>query len=182
MLFPGDVIRTDSRGAHALAFDMLRGSVLLGPGTLVEMGDGGRLRVFRGELEASGRGENALPVTGPGGFATEVKGTAWIRSRGKKTESLPKAPRWVEGYHASASDEWMGSLLAKVDGRDVPLAVGYHKVSVEVRDQIARTTVEQSFINTTGGRLEGVFYFPLPADASISGFGMWIGGELARNY
>ena len=74
----------------------------------------------------------------------------------------------------------MGSLLAKVDGRDVPLAVGYHKVDVEVRDQIARTTVEQSFINSTKNRMEGVFYFPLPADASISGFGMWIGGELVE--
>ncbi len=28
--------------------------------------------------------------------------------------------------------------------------------------------------------LEGVFHFPLPQDASISGFGMWIGNELVE--
>ncbi|MBN2492788.1 MAG: hypothetical protein JXQ29_18210, partial [Planctomycetes bacterium] len=50
----------------------------------------------------------------------------------------------------------------------------------EIRDQIARTTIEQSFVNATPATLEGVFYFPLPADASISGFGMWIGGELVE--
>ena len=71
----------------------------------------------------------------------------------------------------------MGSLVAKVDGRDVPLTVGYHHVSVEIRDQIARTTIEQSFVNHTKSRTEGVFYFPLPQEASIAGFGMWIGDE-----
>ncbi|MHC4471363.1 MAG: VIT domain-containing protein, partial [Planctomycetota bacterium] len=65
-----------------------------------------------------------------------------------------------------------------VDGRNVPLRVGYHKVSVVIRDQIAETTVEESFVNATRQTLEGVFTFPLPADASISGFGMWVGDEL----
>ena len=76
--------------------------------------------------------------------------------------------------------ESIGSLIAKVDGRDVPLTVGYHKVSVDIRDQIARTVIEESFVNHTPTRLEGVFQFPLPQDASISGFGMWIGSELVE--
>ena len=71
----------------------------------------------------------------------------------------------------------MTTLVAKVDGRNVPLTVGYHKVTVDIRDQIARIVVEESFVNHTAERLEGVFHFPLPADASISGFGMWIGGQ-----
>ena len=70
--------------------------------------------------------------------------------------------------------------MAKVDGRNAPLTVGYHKVTVDIRDQIARTVIEESFVNHTDGRLEGVFYFPLPQDASISGFGMWIGDELVE--
>ena len=37
--------------------------------------------------------------------------------------------------------------------------------------------IDESFVNHTPTQLEGVFYFPLPADASISGFGMWIGDE-----
>ncbi len=62
----------------------------------------------------------------------------------------------------------------------MPLTVGYHKVKVEIRDQIARTTIEESFVNHTKTTLEGVFHFPLPQDASISGFGMWINGELVE--
>ena len=58
--------------------------------------------------------------------------------------------------------------------------MGYHQVTVDVRDQIARTVIEESFENHTATVLEGVFYFPLPADASISGFGMWIGNELVE--
>ena len=44
-------------------------------------------------------------------------------------------------------------------------------------DQLARTEIEESFVNHTPHVLEGVFYFPLPAAASISGFSMWIGDE-----
>ena len=62
----------------------------------------------------------------------------------------------------------------------MPLSVGYHKVAVDIRDQIARTTIEESFVNHTKGVLEGVFYFPLPEDASIAGFGMWIGDQLVE--
>src|SRR5205814_5442961 len=72
------------------------------------------------------------------------------------------------------------SLIAKVEGRNVPLTVGYHKVAVDIRDQIARTVIEESFVNHTDQQLEGVFYFPLPQDASISGFGMWIGDNLVE--
>ncbi len=40
--------------------------------------------------------------------------------------------------------------------------------------------IEESFVNHTNAQLEGVFHFPLPADASISGFGMWIGDNLVE--
>ena len=62
----------------------------------------------------------------------------------------------------------------------MPLSVGYHKVTVDIRDQIARTVIEESFVNHSEIRTEGTFFFPLPADASISGFGMWIGNELVE--
>jgi len=93
---------------------------------------------------------------------------------------LKHQPMWLQGFEGTASNESLGSLIANVDGREMPLTVGYHKVTVEIRDQIARTTIEESFVNHTAGTLEGIFYFPLPQDASISGFGMWIGNELVE--
>ncbi|MHC4160897.1 MAG: VIT domain-containing protein [Planctomycetota bacterium] len=180
VLLPGDQVRTPVRGAHAAEIRLAKGGgrLVLGPGGLIELVERGVVRLYRGDLEARGP---QLKVSGPGGFETEVAKTPVVlRGLSKRTEPLAEAPRWLTGYRSSTTDEWMGSLVASVDGRDVPLSVGYHKVTVEIRDQIARTTVEQSFRNSTKSTLEGVFYFPLPADASIGGFGMWIGGELVE--
>ncbi len=93
---------------------------------------------------------------------------------------LERAPTWLLGFKGTMPQESLGSLVANIDGRNVPLSVGYHKVSVDIRDQIARTVIEESFVNHSDARTEGTFFFPLPADASISGFGMWIGEELVE--
>mgnify|MGYP000231731385 CR=1 FL=1 len=89
-----------------------------------------------------------------------------------KLAELAKPPLWLQGFEGTTAHDSIGSLVANVDGRNVPLTVGYHKVSVDIRDQISRTVIEESFVNRTDGRLEGVFYFPLPQDASIAGFGI----------
>ena len=99
--------------------------------------------------------------------------------RDEKLVDVKKTPLWLAGFEGTTNNESLGSLIVNLpDGRNEPLTVGYHKVSVEIRDQIARTTIEESFVNHTVSRLEGVFHFPLPQDASISGFGMWIGNDL----
>ena len=93
---------------------------------------------------------------------------------------LDHTPTWLLGFKSAMTQESLGSLIANIDGRNVPLSVGYHRVTVDIRDQIARTVIEESFVNHSATRTEGTFFFPLPADASISGFGMWIGNELVE--
>ncbi|MHC4849283.1 MAG: VIT domain-containing protein, partial [Planctomycetota bacterium] len=177
VLMPGDLVRTPVRGANAVEVRLAgKGRLVVGPGSLVEIEAADSVKLYRGDIEATG----VAKISGPGAAEVRGDGTQLLRSDGKKIEALGEAPRWLTGYRSSTTDEWMGSLVAQVDGRDVPLSVGYHKVSVDIRDQIARTTIEQSFVNSTKNTLEGVFYFPLPADASISGFGMWIGNELVE--
>ena len=168
VLMPGDQLRTPTRGAHAVEVRLAGGgSLVLGPGSLVELEKRGELRLYRGEIEVKAE-KNKVLLTGPGAFKGEVapEKTLVARAKDRKVTVLKAPPRWLTGYRNSTTDEWMGSLIAKVDGRDVPLSVGYHKVDAVIRDQIAQTTVEQSFKNSTARRLEGVFYFPLPADAS----------------
>jgi Ca-activated chloride channel family protein len=61
-------------------------------------------------------------------------------------------------------------------GDVVPLlTVKYHHVKVEIRDQVAKTTIDQVFINNFNRDIEGTYIFPLPEQASISEFAMWIG-------
>jgi Ca-activated chloride channel family protein len=57
------------------------------------------------------------------------------------------------------------------------LVVEYHRVSVEITDQVATTDVDQVFLNDTQYDLEGIYVFPLPEEAAISEFAMYVDGE-----
>ena len=121
----------------------------------------------------------AFPA-GKKGVASINVGKQLYRVEKNQLVQVAKDPPWLLGFKGATINETLGSLVALVDGRNVPLTVGYHKVSVDIRDQIARTVIEESFVNHTNAELEGVFHFPLPQDASISGFGMWIGNNLVE--
>ncbi len=184
-LKPGDWLRTDVRGANALAIRLQGGGqVILGPGTLVEVIDAKTIAFTRGEIEIEslkkGEGISVQAVEGKEYHVRAGERKVMRRPDGRGVELLEKDPNWLLGFKGAITSESMGSLLAKVDGRNTPLTLGYHKVTVDIRDGIARTVIEESFVNHTNSRLEGTFYFPLPQDASISGFGMWIGGELVE--
>lgn len=58
-----------------------------------------------------------------------------------------------------------------------PLAIKFQRVRVDIRDLVARTTVQQAFQNATGRRLEATYVFPLPPDASVTEFSMMINGR-----
>ncbi len=58
-----------------------------------------------------------------------------------------------------------------------PLKVKNIKISTRINDQVAVTHVEQVFENDTPFVLEGVYFFPLPENVSITEFAMWDGGK-----
>jgi len=57
------------------------------------------------------------------------------------------------------------------------LSIKYHHVEIKINNQVAQTTVDQVFRNDYPRDLEGTYIFPLPEDASISKFSMFVGGE-----
>ncbi len=57
------------------------------------------------------------------------------------------------------------------------LAIRYHRVSVTIDNQIAVTRVDQVFHNPNNWPVEGVYVFPLPLDAAMTDFRLWIDGE-----
>lgn len=183
ILKPGDWLRTDQRGANAVLLRLLKETrITLGPGTLVELTTPKQVKLHTGQLKIVAQEDSPVQLSGPDGQSVSVAGEAIYRvgQGSRDIESVDHPPQWLQGFEGATSQDTIGSLVVDVDGRNVPLTVGYHKVTVDIRDQIARTVIEESFVNRTNSRLEGVFYFPLPQDASISGFGMWIGQELVE--
>lgn len=59
--------------------------------------------------------------------------------------------------------------------RETPyLSVKNHRVTVTIDRQVATTRVDQVFRNDSPWTLEGTYIFPLPEEAAISEFSMWI--------
>jgi predicted Zn-dependent protease len=181
LLDKGDWIRTDARGANVLEVRLAGGDkVIVGPGSQIELIDKGEVSLIRGEASVIPAGKSELTLGLPKDVRKDVRSPTMFRATEDGFTQLESEPNWLKYFKGVETHESMGALVAKVEGRDLPLTIGYHKVTVDIRDQIARTVIEESFVNHTDSRLEGIFYFPLPQDASISGFAMWIGDELVE--
>ena len=56
----------------------------------------------------------------------------------------------------------------------VQLSIRYHHVTVKIDDQVAVTRVDQVFFNPNDYPVEGTYMFPLPKDAAVSSFTLWM--------
>ena len=78
-----------------------------------------------------------------------------------------------------------GAALA--DGMIVPVrpdirvsgnwAIKYHHVKVDVENQVAKVSVDQEFVNLSGGMLEVEYIFPVPPDAAIDAMTLSVNGK-----
>jgi Ca-activated chloride channel family protein len=85
-------------------------------------------------------------------------------------------PLFVLLVAAGGRAQAAGFLIPSEKGTP-PLAMVNHKVNVTVEDQIATTTVEQTFRNHTDRNQEATYIFPVPRGASVDRFSMWIDGK-----
>ena len=58
-----------------------------------------------------------------------------------------------------------------------PLSITRHRVHAEIAEGLVKTSVEETFYNSSARQLEGFYMFPLPDGAVASGFVMKIGGK-----
>ena len=130
--------------------------------------------------------QGKVRVSGFGGLLHA--GQHLIGEDGRVTD-LPRATHvldWARDLMAAAEPTLVppskyagGALVAKdADGGQVDLSLRRFHVDVHVEDGFARTTIDQTYFNHAGRRLEGTFYFPLPPDASLSRLAMYVDGKL----
>lgn len=128
---------------------VVRGSVVLtaANGTKDEVRAGEEGIIERGTLSVS-----AAPQL--------VKDTSW---------SELEAPQTKQGDAEATAG--LGALRAYKPGekrdRDWKLALASHEVKVRISGPVARTEIIETFRNDSDTQLEGVYQFPLPADAQI---------------
>ncbi len=78
----------------------------------------------------------------------------------------------------------LGELRAKKPGdtseRDNAVRLTRHHVDVHIVGAIAKTEIDETFTNDTNDVLEGIFRFPLPADAQIERLALEVDGRLVE--
>ncbi len=57
------------------------------------------------------------------------------------------------------------------------LNIRYHHVTVKIDNQVAVTHVDQVFYNPNTWPVEGTYIFPVPSDAVVSQFILWVDGN-----
>jgi Ca-activated chloride channel family protein len=57
------------------------------------------------------------------------------------------------------------------------LSIKYHHVTVKIENQVAVTHVDQVFYNPNSWTVEGTYVFPLPVDAVVTNFILWMDNE-----
>ncbi len=134
--------------------------------------------VLRGELSLLGAGE-ALALKA-GQAADWSQGQAPVA---RPAVRLSHEVRWardaMQDPLPSGKAVRRGNLLARFPTwpGEWPLPVRVMDVDVYIEDGVARTTIDQTFFNHTNFELEGVYSFPLPADAAISRLAMYVDGK-----
>jgi len=94
--------------------------------------------------------------------------TTWTRTFASAAQMTEAVPRGV------------GSLTARRAGSNREqqrLRLTDQAVTVNITGRIAHTEIEQAFFNDQPQVLEGIYRFPLPGDASISGLGLLVGSR-----
>ena len=76
----------------------------------------------------------------------------------------------------AASAAMAQGLIIPIEPDVPPLALTRHRVTVEIDNQAAVTTVEQIFHNHTNRQLEAQYVFPIPKGAVMSRFTMLVNG------
>lgn len=135
--------------------------------------------VSQGYVEAQGKAENVLAH--PGMEVVWNKGsqptTRWSNALGTElgwsadvSEKPSETPRPSSG---------LGKLVGKQPNgeRERPLELVSHAVNVRVQGNVAFTEIHEAFKNPTGETLEGMYRFPLPADAQIASLSLKVGNR-----
>ncbi|HUS67249.1 MAG TPA: VIT domain-containing protein [Kofleriaceae bacterium] len=148
---------------------------------LTATGDLTSVRVVRGAIRLTADGRSVDVRAGEEG--TALKGRApEVGAAG----DLVGAVGWSEILAPTEPEDevpaGIGELRAYKPGekrdRDWKLSLARHRITVRIVGNVARTEIEETFQNDSDARLEGVYKFPMPADARIERLALDVDGKM----
>jgi tetratricopeptide (TPR) repeat protein len=146
-------------GRDFAILDVVRGQATLSDGT------GAPLSVVAGEEARLYRG--AAP---------------YVSSGAVLAEAVAFTDRLLEANESGAQSRGLGELTARKPGSSEELRgvvkLASHRVRVRIAGAMARTEIDEIFESSSDDVLEGVYRFPIPADAKIERLALEVDGKL----
>ena len=67
--------------------------------------------------------------------------------------------------------------LQHVNGRAIPLEINHHHIKISIKNQLATTKIDQTFVNPNSFEVNGMYLFPVPDDAVVSKLALSVDGK-----
>ncbi|HEY3256720.1 MAG TPA: VIT domain-containing protein [Polyangiaceae bacterium] len=142
------------------------------------------LDVVRGNVTVTQNGASALQVSG-GEEARWYRGAApYVSAGATLAEAVAFTDSLLDASEPVNNTRGLGELTARKPGSSEELrgavTLAAHRVRVRIAGAMARTEIDEVFENSTDQVLEGVYRFPIPADAKIERLALEVDGKLAE--
>lgn len=168
--------------AGSVAVTTPKGPVLTSEGrfavTLLE-GGGLAVDVLRGSVAAGDGADRIVLAAGEQGVFQDGK---VARAPLRADPALARLAFNETGPSADDPSRGLGELRARKAGAkaegESQLTLASHAVDVALSGPFARTVVDEEFVNDSNDVLEGIYRFPLPADATLEGLAMEVDGKM----
>jgi len=159
------------------ALDLKAGKVALRAGS-----DFAILDVVRGSATLTAGGASPLHVSA-GEEARLYKGAPpYVSAGATLAEAVAFTDSLLEANESAASARGLGELTARKPGSTEELRdavkLAAHRVRVRIAGAMARTEIDEVFENSSDQVLEGIYRFPIPADAKIERLALEVDGKL----
>jgi hypothetical protein len=164
-----EIRSTEAR--YALTSDDRRASVGVARGQVTLHGPHDDLTVHPGEEAEIASGSTRPEITATGDLGQRIAfGESFDTSRG--------------GDDGDGPPSGIGELRARRPGSkdeiDGAVRLARHSVKARIAGAMARTEIDETFVNTTDRELEGVWRFPLPEGARLERLALEVDGKLVE--
>src|SRR5450432_142002 len=180
------VVELTAKALVHARFDVNDGSIDLSSGkaALRAGSDFAIVDVIRGKASLSASSGKPLGVSA-GEEARLYRGSApYVSSGAVLSEAVAFTDSLLEQGENGAQSKGLGELTAKKPGSTDELRgvvkLAAHGVRVRIAGAMARTEIDEVFENSSDDVLEGIYRFPIPADAKIERLALEVDGKLEQ--